>query len=197
MAYVPALPAAEPPVPQQAVPPIQLPVPTVQPPVPPVQAIQAAHIPQFDFSHFKPEFAGKLDEDVEAHLLRMNDWMDTHAFQKGVKVQCICLTLVGEARLLYESLRPITIDWIGLQNQCWQQYSKIGNTREVISCMEIILFQQKHRNISYICHMHKTGSYIIMLWRTTGISSVQKYNFYRIILGTFLYRIFKKSSRNS
>ena len=60
----------------------------------------------------------------------MNDWMDTHAFQEGVKVQCLCLTLVGEARLWYELLRPINTDWIGLQNQFRQQYSKIGNTRE-------------------------------------------------------------------
>ena len=39
-------------------------------------------------------------------------------------------TLVGEARLWHESLRPINVDWIGLQNQFRQQYSKIGNTRE-------------------------------------------------------------------
>ena len=79
---------------------------------------------------FKPEFAGKPDEDVEAHLLRSNDWMDTHAFPEGVKVQQFCLTLVGEAGLWYKSLRPIALDWNGLQNQFSQQYSKIGNTRE-------------------------------------------------------------------
>ena len=55
--------------------------------------------------------------------------MDTHAFPEGVNVQCFCLTLVGEARLWYESLRPINVDWNGLQNQFQQQYSKIGNTR--------------------------------------------------------------------
>ena len=42
----------------------------------------------------------------------MNDWMDTHQFQEGVKIQRSCLTLVGEARL---SLRTINIDWQGLQ----------------------------------------------------------------------------------
>ena len=41
-----------------------------------------------------------------------------------------CLTLVGEARLWYESLRHIALDWNGLQDQFRQQYSKIGNTRE-------------------------------------------------------------------
>ena len=42
---------------------------------------------------------GKPDEDTVAHLLRTNDWMDTHAFAEGFKVQRFCLTLVGEARL--------------------------------------------------------------------------------------------------
>ena len=52
--------------------------------------------------------------------------MDTHNFQDQVKVQKFCLTLVGEARLWYESLRPINTDWEGLQNMFKQQYSKIG-----------------------------------------------------------------------
>ena len=56
--------------------------------------------------------------------------MDTHQFQEGVKVQRFCLTLVGEARLWYESLKPINVNWLGLQKQFKQQYSKIGNTRE-------------------------------------------------------------------
>ena len=55
--------------------------------------------------------------------------MDAHAFQEGVKVQHFCLKLV-EARLWYESLRPIDVDWIGLQNQFRQQYPMVGNTRE-------------------------------------------------------------------
>ena len=119
----PVVPAPQAPAPQQP----------VQPPVPPNQPIPAQsiqHMPQLNWSHFKPEFAGKPDEGAEAHLLRMNDWMDTHAFQEGVKVQHFCLALIGEARTWYESLRPINVDWIGLQNQFRQQYSKIGNMRE-------------------------------------------------------------------
>ena len=56
--------------------------------------------------------------------------METHAFPEAVKVQRFCLTLVGEARLWNESLRPIAVDWNGLQDQSSQQYSKLGNTRE-------------------------------------------------------------------
>ena len=92
-------------------PPVQLPIPPAQPI--PAQPIQPAHIPQLHWSHSKPEFTGKPYEDAEAHLLRMNDWMDTHAFKEGVKVQCLCLTLVGEARLWYESLRPINVVGLG------------------------------------------------------------------------------------
>ena len=43
-------------------------------------------MPQINWSHFKPKFTGKPDEDAKAHLLRINGWMDTHAFPEGVKV---------------------------------------------------------------------------------------------------------------
>ena len=56
--------------------------------------------------------------------------MNTHHFWEGIKVNRFCLTLVGEARLWYESLEPINVDCQGLQNLFRQQYSKIGNTRE-------------------------------------------------------------------
>ena len=110
--------------------PVQLPAPPAQPVVPPTQPIQPTPMPQLNWSHFKPEIAGKLDKDAVAHLLRTNEWMDTHAFPEGVKVQRFHLTLVGKARLCCESLIPIPLDWNGLQNQFRQQYSKIGNTRE-------------------------------------------------------------------
>ena len=56
--------------------------------------------------------------------------MDTHKFLDQVKVQRFCLTLIGEARLWYESLRLVNANWDGLQNMFRQQCSKIGNTRE-------------------------------------------------------------------
>ena len=48
--------------------------------------------------------------------------MNTHYFWEGIKVQRLCLTLVGEARLWYESLEPINVDWQGLQNLFRQQH---------------------------------------------------------------------------
>ena len=112
------------------VPTVQLPTASTQPIVLPSQSIQPAPILQLNWSLFKPEFAGKLDEDVETHPLRTNDWMDTHAFLEGVKVQQFCLMMVGKARLWNELLRPIALDQNGLQNHFRQQYSKIGNAKE-------------------------------------------------------------------
>ena len=90
---------------------------------------EAPQRPQLNWSHFKPEFAGKPEEDAEAHLLRMN-WMGMHDFPDNIKVQRFCLTLIGEARLWYESLTPINAEWDDLKHMFRQQYSKIGNTRE-------------------------------------------------------------------
>ena len=92
---------------------------------------QQQKVVHLNWSNFKAEFSGKPDEDTEACLLHSNDWMNAHHFVDGVKVQQFCLTLLGEARLWYQSLEPINIDWHGLQNLFRQQYLKIGNIREI------------------------------------------------------------------
>ena len=102
-----------------------------QPPNP-VQNLPAAmtHSQQFNWSYFKPEFSGKPEEDVEEHLLRTNDWMETHNFPDDQKVRRFCLTLMGEARLWYETLGTAQLDWETSRDCFWQQYSKFGSTRE-------------------------------------------------------------------
>ena len=40
---------------------------------------------------------------------------------------------MGEARLWYESLKPIDMDWNALQTCFRQQYSKFGSSREQYS----------------------------------------------------------------
>ena len=65
---------------------------------------------QLNWSYFKPEFAGKTDEDVEAHRRRTNDWMDMHNFPNDQKVRRFCLTLTGKARLWYETIRCANLD---------------------------------------------------------------------------------------
>ena len=98
-----------------------------QQPPPPAAPQQPIHM---NWLHFKPEFSGKPDKDVEAHLLRTNDWMTTHDFPESVKVQRFCLTLVGEARNWYATLEPVAMTWPELQTMFRCQYSKIGNMRE-------------------------------------------------------------------
>ena len=59
---------------------------------------------QLNWSHFRPEFSGKPEEDEEAHLLRMENWMTTHDFPEDQKVRRFCLTLMQGARLWYVTL---------------------------------------------------------------------------------------------
>ena len=56
----------------------------------------------------------------------------THDFPEDQKVRRFCLTLSGEARLLYGTLntQQQQLNWEGLQDKFRQQYSKFGNTRE-------------------------------------------------------------------
>ena len=49
-------------------------IPPVQPqPQPQPQDQQQQQVVHLNWSNFKPEFSGKPDEDVEAHLLHSND----------------------------------------------------------------------------------------------------------------------------
>ena len=57
--------------------------------------------------------------------------MNAHHFNEDVKVQRFCLTLLGEARLWFQSLEPLEgTTWPQLQNLFRQRYSKLGNTCE-------------------------------------------------------------------
>ena len=86
--------------------------------------------------------------------------MDTHQFPEGVKVQRFCLTLAGKAKLWYESLRPINVDWQGLQNQFRQQYSKIGNTREqLFHAWRSFHFDENKKTFNlHVTHIRQVGT---------------------------------------
>ena len=56
--------------------------------------------------------------------------MEAHNFPNEDKVRHFHLTLIGEARLWYESLALLDDDWPALQNKFRWQYSKIGNIPE-------------------------------------------------------------------
>ena len=99
-------------------------------PVPTGPEAPAPQIVYHSWTGKKPEFSGKPKEDVESHLLSTRDWMEAHNFPDGDKVRPFCLTLIGEARLWYDSLALLDDDWPALQNKFRWQYSKIGNTPE-------------------------------------------------------------------
>ena len=83
--------------------------------------------------------------------------MDTHGFQDNVKVQRFCLTLTGEARLWYESLKLINVNWLGLQNTFRQQYSMIGNIREHLfyACRSFHFDENAETIDAYVQHMRQ------------------------------------------
>ena len=55
--------------------------------------------------------------------------MEAHNFPDGDKVRHFPLTLIGEARLWYESISLLDDDWPALQNKFRWQYSKIGTLK--------------------------------------------------------------------
>ena len=100
-------------------------------PVQPVPAGIVVPAPQIIYQKGKKhEFSGKPEEDSESHLVSTRDWMEAHNFPDRDKVRCFHLTLIGEARLWYESLAPLDDDLPTLQNKFRWQYSKIGNTHK-------------------------------------------------------------------
>ena len=85
----------------------------------------------------KPEFSGKPEEDVESHLLSTGDWMEAHNFPEGEKIRHFCITLIGEARLWYESLAPLNNDWPALQNKFQVAVFQIRkHSQTTVPCLE-------------------------------------------------------------
>ena len=86
--------------------------------------------------------------------------MNAHHFNEGVEVQRFCLTLLGEARLWYQPLKPINVDWQELQNLFRQQYSKIGNTREqLFHTWRSFNFDENTETIdTYVTHIRQVAA---------------------------------------
>ena len=129
-----------------------------------------------NWSHFKPEFAGKSEEDAEAHLLCTNDWMQTHNFEENVKVQRLCLTLLGEARLWYETLNLNNIDWLELQNAFRLQYSKLSNTLEqYFHQWRSFYYDENVDNINSYVMRVKSVCHDAKLWGTSNFGTGEEY----------------------
>ena len=123
----------------------------------------------------KPEFSGKPEEDAESQLLSTRDWMEAHNFP-GEKVRCFIVTLIGEARLWYESLAPLDNDWPALQNKFRWQYSKIGNTLEqLFHAWRTFKFDKNTDSIDSLCFENESGSSNAKLWRNANFRKLQKH----------------------
>ena len=86
--------------------------------------------------------------------------MNAHCFVDGVKVQSFCLTLLGEARLWFQSVEPINVDWPELQNLFRWRYSKVGNTREqLFHAWRSFSFDENTETIdSYVTHIRQVAT---------------------------------------
>ena len=149
--------------------------------------------------NFKPEYSGKPEEDAEAHLLRSNDWMNAHHFVEDIKVQRFCLTLLGQARLWFQSLEPLgNTTWPQLQNLFRQRYSKLGNTCEqLFHAWRSFNFDENTENYRLLCNANKTGSNTLRLWRATSTGSIQEHTSNKAVLDTISNRRPQTGSRNS
>ena len=153
---------------QDQVPAGPAPAPSPAQPVPqPVPATLAppgvGPIPQIFYQNWigkKPEFSSKPEEDAESHLLSTRDWMEVHNFPEGKKVRHFRVTLIGEARLWYESLALLDNDWPALQNKFRWQYFKIGYTPEqLFHAWRTFKFDENTDSIdSYVLRMSQVAT---------------------------------------
>ena len=86
--------------------------------------------------------------------------MEAHNFPEGEKVRHFCMTLIGEARLWYESLASLDNDWPTLQKKFRWQYSKIGNTPEqLFHAWKTFKFDESTDSIdSYVLRMSQVSA---------------------------------------
>ena len=131
--------------------------------VQPVPIGLVAPAPQVFYQNWigkKPEFSGKPEKDAELHFLSTRDWMEAHNFPNEVKVRHFCLTLIGEARLWYESLAPLDDDWSALQKQILDGNTKLGNTpKQLFHAWRTFKFDENTDTIdSYVLRMSQVAA---------------------------------------
>ena len=132
----------------------------------------------------KPEFSGKPEEDAESHLLSLETgWKHIISQkEKGEKVRHFCITLIGEARLWYESLAPLENDWPALQNKFRWQYSKVGNTpKQLFHAWRTFKFDE---------NMDTVDSYILRMSQVAAMLNYGEMQILENFKNTLLYRLY-------
>ena len=96
--------------------------------------------------------------------------MEAHNFPEGDKVRHFHLTLIGVARLWYESLVPLGDDWPTLQNKFRWQYLKIGNTpKQLFHAWRTFKFNENTNTIDSLCSKDESGCGNAKLWTDADI----------------------------
>ena len=111
--------------------------------------------------------------------------MNAHCFIDDVKVQRFCLTLLGEARLWFQSLEPLdNTTWSQLQNLFRQRYSKLGNTCEqLFHTWKSFTFDENTETIdSYVMQIRQVATLL-------GYGEPQALEVFKNTLPTKLYWI--------
>ena len=145
----------------------------------------AVPVPQIIYQNWigkKPEFSGKPKEDAESQLLSTRDWMEVHNFPEGEKVRCFRVTLIGEARLWYESLALLDNDWHTLQNKFRWQYSKIGNTPEQLF--------HAWRTFKFDENTDSIDSYVLRMSQVTAMLNYGEMQILENFKNTLPYRLY-------
>ena len=154
-------------------------------PAQPVPAGLVVPAPQVFYQNWmgkKPEFSGKPGEDTESHLLSTRDWMEAHNFPNEVKVRHFHLTLIGEARLWYESLALLDDDWPALQNKFRWQYSKIGNTpKQLFPAWRTFKFDE---------NMDMIDSYVLTMGQVAAMLNYGEMQILENFKNTLLYQLY-------
>ena len=87
--------------------------------------------------------------------------MNAHHFDEDIKVQRFCLTLLGEARLGYQSLEPLgDTTWAQLQNLFRQRYSNLGNAcKQLFHAWRSFTFNENTETIdSYVIRIRQVAN---------------------------------------
>ena len=108
--------------------------------------------------------------------------MEVHNFPEGEKVRHFCVTLIGEARLWYESLAPLDNDLPALQNKFRWQYLKIGNTPEQLF--------HAWRTFKFDKNTDSIDSYVLRMSQVTAMLNYGEMQILENFKNTLLYRLY-------
>ena len=87
--------------------------------------------------------------------------MEAHHFEEDIRVQRFCLTLLGEARLWYQSLEPLkNTTWAQLKNLFRQRYSKVDNTcKQLFHAWRSFTFDENTETVdSYVIRIRQVAT---------------------------------------